>query len=112
MANSNPNMSGLVSLADRPSNERTKIQSSGGVASGISRREKMKMRQLLREALLLAQEDGQNTKEALAAALVNQALKGNVNAFVLIMKFVGEMPTELQQTTSDDEIDFLLGRLK
>ena len=39
MANYNPNTSGLVSLADRPNNERTTIQSQGGVASGQKRRE-------------------------------------------------------------------------
>ena len=39
MANYNPNTSGLVSLADRPDNERTTIQSQGGVVSGQKRRE-------------------------------------------------------------------------
>ena len=39
MANYNPDTSGLVSLASRPNNERTTIQSQGGIASGKKRRE-------------------------------------------------------------------------
>lgn len=105
MANRNPDTSGLMSLADRTNNERTKIQSMGGMASGIVRREKRKMRQLLTEALLLPHEDGQTIKEALAIALINRALKGDVSAFQTIMKFTGEMPTELQQMATDDELD-------
>ncbi len=105
MANRNPDTSGLVSLADRTNNERTKIQSLGGVASGITRREKRKMRQILTEALLLPHEDGQSIKDAMAVALINRALKGDVRAFVTIMKFVGETPTELQQMATEDELN-------
>ena len=43
MANYNPNTSGLVSLADRSVNERTTIQSKGGIASGKKRRELKRM---------------------------------------------------------------------
>ena len=39
MANYNPDTSGLISLADRPNNERTMIQSAGGIASGRKRKE-------------------------------------------------------------------------
>ena len=53
MANCNPDTSGLVSLADRTNNERTKIQSLGGLASGVARRKKNKMRQILTEASVL-----------------------------------------------------------
>lgn len=39
MANNNPDTSGLVSLADRPNNERTTIATKGGIASGKKRKE-------------------------------------------------------------------------
>lgn len=39
MANYSPDTSGLISLADRPNNERTTIQSQGGISSGKKRRE-------------------------------------------------------------------------
>lgn len=45
--------SGLVSLADRTNNERTNIQSLGGLASGVARRKKNKMRQILTEVSVL-----------------------------------------------------------
>ncbi len=108
MANKNPDTSGLVSLADRPNNERTKIQSAGGIASGISRREKVKMRQIFMDALALPHENGQNMKEAMAIAMITRALKGDVKAFELIMRFIGEKPTELQEVATDDDFDFLL----
>lgn len=89
----------------RSKNEARKLGQNGGIASGIARREKRKMRQLLTEALLLPHEDGQTIKEALAIALINRALKGDVSAFQTIMKFTGEMPTALQQMATDDELD-------
>lgn len=104
MANFNPDTSGLISLADRPDNEKTTIQSKGGKASGVARREKSKMRQILAEALMHPCEDWENNKEALAVALINQALKGDVRAFETIMKFTGEMPSELEQTSTDEEL--------
>lgn len=112
LANRNPDTSGLVSLADRTNNERTKIQSLGGLASGVARRKKNKMRQILTEALLLPHEDQETRKEAIAVALINRALSGDVKAFEMIMKFIGEMPTELQQMATDDELSaFTWGKI-
>ena len=105
MANNNPNTSGLVSLADRTNNERTTIAEQGGIASGFARREKKQMRQMLMAALLLPTEDGKNKKEALAIALINRALTGDTRAFETIMKFIGEMPTEREQTETDEDIE-------
>ena len=104
MANFNPDTSGLISLADRPDNEKTTIQSKGGKASGVARREKNKMRQILVEALMHPYEDWGNKKEAMAVALINQALKGDIRAFETIMKFTGEMPSELEQMATDEEL--------
>ena len=86
-------------------NEAREKGRKGGVASGITRRKKRKMRQILTEALLLPHEDGQSIKDAMAVALINRALKGDVRAFVTIMKFVGETPTELQQIATEDELN-------
>jgi hypothetical protein len=47
MSNSNPNTSGLISLADRPDNERTTIATQGGVASGKKRKELKRMSEII-----------------------------------------------------------------
>ncbi len=69
----------------------------GGIASGKSRRR----RKLLRECLdeLLAREytkDGTTLtgSEALAAALVKKAMKGDVKAFETLRDTVGEKPVD------------------
>lgn len=47
MANYNPDTSGLVSLADRSSNERTTIATQGGIASGKKRAELKRMSEIV-----------------------------------------------------------------
>lgn len=47
MANKNPNTSGLMSLADRPNNERTTIAKQGGLASGQKRKEIKRMSDII-----------------------------------------------------------------
>ena len=57
LANYNPNTSGLVSLADRPNNERTTIQSQGGVASGQKRREIKRIAEIVNNIRADGEED-------------------------------------------------------
>ena len=57
MANFNPDTSGLVSLADRPNNERTTIQSQGGVASGQKRREIKRIAEIVNNIRADGEED-------------------------------------------------------
>ena len=57
MANFNPDTSGLVSLADRPNNERTMIQSQGGVASGQKRREIKRIAEIVNNIRADGEED-------------------------------------------------------
>ena len=57
MANFNPDTSGLVSLADRPNNERTTIQSQGGVASGQKRREIKRIAEIINNIRADGEED-------------------------------------------------------
>ena len=57
MANYNPNTSGLVSLADRPDNERTTIQTMGGVASGQKRREIKRIAEIVNNIRADGEED-------------------------------------------------------
>lgn len=76
----------------------------GGIASGKARQEKRKMRQILTELLTNTEIGSENSKEALAIALIHRAKQGDVKAFELIMRFIGDMPTDDQEKRTDEEI--------
>lgn len=75
--------------------EQRVIAQKGGIASGIARREKKKIREVLE--LLLTMTDhtaDMNNQEAICLALVNQAKSGDVQAFKLIRDTIGEKPKD------------------
>ena len=76
----------------------------GGIASGKARQEKRKMRQILTELLTNAEIGSEYSKESLALALIRRAGQGDVKAFELIMRFIGDMPTNDEQQRTDEEI--------
>ena len=76
----------------------------GGIASGKARQEKRKMRQILTELLANAEVGSEHSKESLALSLIRRAEQGDVKAFEVIMRFIGEMPTKDQQERTDEEI--------
>lgn len=69
----------------------------GGVASGRARREKASLRAALEVLLERKGEDGKTGREALAVALYEQALKGDVRAFAELRDTVGEKPVQKQE---------------
>lgn len=69
----------------------------GGIASGIARREKRTLRQCLELLLSMPAPEGHeggDTSEAVSAALIKKALKGDVSAFAVLRDSVGEKPTD------------------
>ena len=76
----------------------------GGISSGQSRKEKRKMRQILTELLERTGEETEITKEGLAVAILRKAQQGDVRAFEMIMKFIGDIPTKDMQERTDKEI--------
>lgn len=96
----------LISLADRTTEEQQEIARKGGIASGKARREKKKLRESLEE-LLAKTQIGENGEEltgadAISIKLFEQALKGNVKAFMTIRDTVGEKPVEKVQVAEID----------
>lgn len=103
----------LIPTTKRSPEDVKRITTMGGKASGESRRK----RKLLRECLdeLLAREytaDGRTLtgSEALAAALMKKAMKGDVKAFEALRDTAGEKPverieanTEIVVNWSDDD---------
>lgn len=92
------NNENLVSLADRPAEERKTIASLGGIASGAARQR----RRSLREALIAALEcdnyevDGHlmDGYGAVTIAIIKKAISGDPRAYQLIRDGLGEKPAE------------------
>lgn len=80
----------------------------GGVASGRARREKASLRAALEVLLERKGEDGKTGREALAVALYEQALKGDVRAFAELRDTVGEKPTDKVDMSADLSITAVL----
>ena len=75
-----------------PSSEAARERGArGGRASGAARRGKRDMRERL-ETLLAGTRDGVTGADALALALFEKALSGDVKAFAAIMAGVGDAP--------------------
>lgn len=73
----------------------------GGIKSGQKRRERKALKELLEIALTLDDEDtGEINQIAITSALVEQAKKGNVNAYITIRDTLGEKPAEKQEITN------------
>lgn len=82
----------LVSLTDRTSEEKSKIATMGGIASGEARRKKKIMRDTL-EMLLDEQEPktGKTYRELVTLGLFKGAIKGNAMNYKAIVETLGEL---------------------
>ena len=73
----------------------------GGLASGRARRDKKTLREAL-EVLLdmpCLDDPGLSNREAVAVALLREALKGEVKAFAALRDTLGEKPSDKQPAT-------------
>ena len=95
---SNDGAKNLIPQSERSIEERKKIASAGGVASGEARRRKRDLRNALEELLEREYKDkGGKTitgTEAITAKLFEQAMKGNIRAFETLRDTVGQKPIE------------------
>lgn len=83
--------------------EQVKIARMGGIASGKAKRERKTIREelefLLEKKLKNNKGKDISTREAISTAMIGQAIKGNVKAFIAIRDTVGEKPTDKQEIT-------------
>ena len=76
----------------------------GGIASGKSRRRRKLLRECLDELLAREYTQGGTTltgSEALAAALMKKAMKGDVKAFEALRDTAGEKPVERIESNTE-----------
>ena len=82
--------------------EQVEIARLGGFASGEAKRKRKTIREelefLLAKRLKNNKGEDISTREAISTAMIGQAIKGNVKAFIAIRDTIGEKPTEKTQT--------------
>ena len=82
--------------------EQVEIARLGGFASGKAKRKRKTIREelefLLEKNLKNNKGEDISTREAISTAMIGQAIKGNVKAFIAIRDTIGEKPTEKTQT--------------
>ena len=83
--------------------EQVEIARLGGFASGKAKRERKTIREelefLLEKKLKNNKGKDISTLEAISTAMIGQAIKGNVKAFIAIRDTIGEKPTDKQEVT-------------
>ncbi len=94
-----PNSENLVPNSERTPSRVKENARKGGIASGKARREKKMIQEALQKALKGKYVVGEEGKllggyEALAVAMIQQAVGGNVQAFKEIRDTIGEKPTD------------------
>lgn len=109
----------LIPLDRRAKDEQRKIQSKGGVASGIARRRRKALREALDTYLSLPVQDKRSLNRLLRAgldeadsdvqalvvsALVQRAIDGDVRATRLIFDIVGASDEKAADVPADDPI--------
>lgn len=93
MADKNKN---LISLGDRPPEERAAICSAGGRAASENRAKRKAFRQELAEALSVIEDEklGKTAQSIGIAAIMQRFKRGDLKAFELIRDTVGEKPVD------------------
>ncbi len=106
----------------RSENEAREKGKNGGIASGKARREKKALRETMEEMLKVALKDdnlletygkfgfakkGMTMQDAIAAAMIHQAAKGNVKAYQAIKETITEKRDDEQNDGSVTEIVIL-----
>ena len=94
----------LVANSDRTPEERKRIATLGGKASGAARKKRKALRELLEIALQTEVSGDQTAAEAVTAALIQKAMDGDTKAFEVIRDTVGEKPTERSQVEGEINI--------
>lgn len=101
-----PNSENLVPNSERTPSRVKENARKGGIASGKARREKKMIQEALQKALKGKYVVGEEGKllggyEALAVAMIQQAVGGNVQAFKEIRDTIGEKPTDTLEIGSE-----------
>ena len=92
------NIDNLVPNEDRTPEERRENARKAGIASGVARRKKRDLREaclaILETEITTKSGDKMTGSEAMVAKLFQQAMKGNIKAFIALRDTAGQKPVE------------------
>ena len=92
------NIDNLVPNEDRTPEERRENARKAGIASGVARRKKRDLREaclaILETEITTKTGDKMTGSEAMVAKLFQQAMKGNIKAFIALRDTAGQKPVE------------------
>ena len=97
----------LVSLGDRPEEERKEIARKGGVASGEARKEKATMKKRLEMLLQEKASNGKTFQDEATLGLIKGAVQGKAENMKLILQMLGEFEPEEQKGTPQVNINIV-----
>ena len=92
------NIDNLVPNEDRTPEERRENARKAGIASGVARRKKRDLREaclaILETEITTKTGDKMTGSEAMVAKLFQQAMKGNIKAFIALRDTAGQKPVD------------------
>lgn len=104
--NGRPIFDEKYNLKNRTPEERKRIATAGGKASGEVRREKRDLRKIMRQILdtEIINENGnpEEVRYTMALAVARRAMKGDIFAFKTCGEYAGEAPAERHEITGAD----------
>lgn len=92
----------LISIADRPEDEKREITRKGGQASGEARRQRKTMRERLEYLMTTPNAQGIEHGEAIAETLIKCATDGNIKAAKLIGDYCGDFKQRIEVEDTTD----------
>ena len=111
MANNIQNLKPRTTLSKEEAKE---MGRKGGIASGIARRERKTMREMLIQCLEMTNSEGQTYQELATIGLLKGAMKGDSRNFKVIMEALGEIEdaNRSKQENEMSKLDMLLDEIK
>ena len=100
------NEKNLISLADRPKEERREIARLGGIASGKAKQEKATMKKTLELLLEQTNNNGRTYKELATMGLIKGAIEGKAENYKIMLALLGELQ-EIETQTPNVEIKII-----
>ena len=94
----------LITKNDRTPSERRASAKKAGIASGVARRQKKALRELLEIALKMTAPSGKTNAEEMVSAMILAAQAGDVKAFLAIRDTIGEKPVDKVQVGFADSL--------
>lgn len=96
----------LISLANRPVEERREIARKGGLASGKVKQERATMKKTLEMILEQTNQNGRTYKELATLGLIKGAIEGKAENYKTILALLGELQ-EIEPQTPNVEIKII-----